>query len=155
MAFKSKYDKKKDIFYSNPGSPMTDDYSYVYDDNGYKHLEISGHTNLQAKIQAEKDYCNIALLVERFEAGDDNAFDRVKGFYADVTEFPKTYMEMVERVEDSRKYFNALDPSIKKLFGNNPDEFWAMYGTAEFAERIGKFESDKIMNDIESEEKSE
>lgn len=129
---------RKSIEWSNPGSPLTDDYAYKYEKDGTKHLEIIGHTNLQEQINSWKDYTNLKLMVDRFMAGDENALNRVRGMYADMTDMPKTYMEMVERVEKCREAFDKLDPDIKEKFGNNSDTFWAMYGTAEFNEKIGK-----------------
>lgn len=154
---KVKYKKKFDVDVrsTNSGSKFINEYSYVYDEDGYKHLEISGKKNIFNEIQANKDYCDIGMMVERFLAGDPEALNRIPGFYADLTDAPKTYMEMVQRVEESRNAFERLDTDIKKVFGNNPDEFWSLYGTDEFYERLGKYEAEKVVIETEKEMKSE
>lgn len=141
---------KFDPVYSCPGSEFTDDYAYEYHKDGTKDLIIVGHTNLQEKIQSWKDYTSLKLMLARFEQGDENALNRVKGMYADMTDMPKTYAEMVERVESCREAFNGLDPDIKEKFGNNSDVFWSLFGTAEFVERIGS-KAEKIMDTVEKE----
>ena len=128
---------KIDRVYTNPGSDFTDDYEYEYPKDEPKRLVLKGHTDLKAKIQSWKDYTSLKLMLERFELGDENALNRVRGMYADMTDMPKTYAEMVERVENCRTAFESLDTDVKKKFGNSADVFWSMYGTAEFAERLG------------------
>ena len=142
-----RYGDPIDIF-TNPGSPLTDDYEYKYNDDGTKDLVIAGHTNLFEKIQAEKDYCDIGKMVARFAMGDEEALNRVKGFYGDMTEMPKNYAEMIQRVDECRRSFDALDPDIKKKFDNNSDVFWSMFGTAEFNERLGN-KAEKVVAEVE------
>lgn len=138
LKFRTKYEKLEKPIFSNPGSELSDDYAYDYKKDGTKELKIVGHTNIQEKINSWKDYTSLALMVERFTEGDEEALNRVKGFYADMTDMPKTYMEMIERVEKCKEAFNSLDSDIKEKFDNNSDVFWAMYGTAEFNERLGR-----------------
>lgn len=152
MIFKHYFDKRP-VIYSNPGEMEEPMYEYKYNKDGTKELVRSKEVKRTFdEIQANKDYCNIAELVKRFALGDENALNRVQGFYADMSDMPKTYAEMIERVDNCRSSFEALDPEIKAKFDNNPDVFWSNYGTAEFAEKIGSY-YEKVFSDVESEVK--
>lgn len=144
--FFTKYNNK--VVYTNPGTKTENVYEYVYDKEGHKELKISGEKDIDAEIQANKDYCSIKLLVERFAMGDENALDRVKGFYADFTEMPKSYSEMFQRVEDCYKSFNELDPDIKEKFSNDANVFWSLFGTGEFYERLTPEVAEAVVSEV-------
>lgn len=144
--FFTKYKNK--VVYTNPGTKTEPIYSYKYDKEGHKDLVISGEKDLDAEIQANKDYCSIAKMVERFSMGDENALDRVKGFYADFTEMLRSYAEMFQRVEDCYASFNSLDPDVKEVFGNDANVFWSSFGTGEFYERLGETKAEAIVAEV-------
>lgn len=141
--FPTKYDvyEKRKRIYSEIGSPEVETYSYQFDENGVKDLLPTGKTeNIQDMIQSYADSCDINILMKRFSLGDESVLEQVQGFYADVRNFPTTYAELYQRLEDCNNMFMSLKPEVRELFNNSVSEFFSTYGTEEFNYKIKKFE---------------
>lgn len=132
MKFRNQFTNDSDAFVSNPGSKIVADYGLVTSDDGVTTVGVVGEKNLDAIIQSNKDTGNVALLVAKYNAGDTEALNRVKGVYGDFRNMPTTYAEMVSRLNECRAVFEALPVDIKEQFDNNPDVFWSEYGTERF-----------------------
>lgn len=140
MKFRTMYDNMSEPLplFSNCGTAFENCYGFVTDEKtGRTELQIIGESNLDAIIQSNSDSGNIQLIISRLKAGDDSALNAVKGFYADVREMPNTYAEMVSRINDCHNLFNALPSEVKEQFNNSADEFWTLFGTAEFEHKMG------------------
>lgn len=132
MKFRNQFTNDSDVFVSNPGSKIVADYGLVTAEDGSTSVGVIGEKNLDAIIQSNKDTGNVALLVAKYNAGDEEALNRVRGVYGDFRNMPTTYAEMVSRLNECRAVFEALPVDIKEQFDNNPDVFWSEYGTERF-----------------------
>lgn len=132
MKFRNQFTADSNVFVSNPGSKIVADYGLITSDDGVTTVGVVGEKNLDAIIQSNKDSGNVALLVAKYNAGDTEALNRVKGVYGDFRNMPTTYAEMVSRLNECRAVFEALPVDIKEQFDNNPDVFWSEYGTERF-----------------------
>ena len=132
MKFRNQFTNDSNVFTSNPGSKIVADYGLVTADDGSTSVGVVGEKNLDAIIQSNKDTGNVALLVAKYNAGDEEALNRVRGVYGDFRNMPTTYAEMVSRLNECRAVFEALPVDIKEQFDNNPDVFWSEYGTERF-----------------------
>ena len=132
LKFRNQFTNDSNVFFSNPGSKIVADYGLITAEDGSTSVGIVGEKNLDAIIQSNKDTGNVALLVAKYNAGDDEALNRVKGVYGDFRNMPTTYAEMVSRLNECRALFEALPVDIKEQFDNNPDVFWSEYGTERF-----------------------
>lgn len=132
MKFRNQFTNDSYGFISNPGSKIVADYGLVTAEDGTTSVGVVGEKNLDAIIQSNKDTGNVALLVAKYNAGDDEALNRVRGVYGDFRNMPATYAEMVSRLNECRTVFEALPVDIKEQFDNNPDVFWSEYGTERF-----------------------
>ncbi len=132
MKFRNQFTNDSNVFISNPGSKIVADYGLITSDDGVTTVGVVGEKNLDAIIQSNKDAGNVALLVAKYNAGDPEALNRVKGVYGDFRNMPTTYAEMVSRLNECRALFEALPVDIKEQFDNNPDVFWSEYGTERF-----------------------
>lgn len=132
MKFRNQFTADSNVFVSNPGSKIVADYGLITSDDGVTSVGVIGEKNLDAIIQSNKDSGNVALLVAKYNAGDDEALNQVKGVYGDFRNMPTTYAEMVSRLNECRAVFEALPVDIKEQFDNNPDVFWSEYGTERF-----------------------
>lgn len=120
---------------SPAGSPLVNDYISVYDNDGKRHLEVNGQYSIYDKIQSFRDSCELSTILERFQKiGDIEILQRRKAIFADVTEMPKTYADVLKLNIASEQLFNALTPEQKLKFNNNPDEFLASIGTEKYKE---------------------
>ena len=132
MKFRNQFTADSGVFISNPGSKIVPEYGLTTSDDGVTTVGVVGEKNLDAIIQSNKDSGNVALLVAKYNAGDTEALNRVKGVYGDFRNMPTTYAEMVSRLNECRAVFEALPVDIKEQFDNNPDVFWSEYGTERF-----------------------
>lgn len=124
MSWKTQY-SKPEHFYSNSGTPYEDIYKPEYDKNGHYELKKDGKENIYEKIQSWSDSCDLALLMKKFENGDYSALNKTTPVFLDATDFPTTYMEMFNRLQEAEDNFGQLPTDIKEKFNNNFREYLA------------------------------
>lgn len=136
MQFKTQYDAR-DRISSNPGDPIHISYAGHYDEKGRVVLEESGRENIYDQIQSHAESCDIHVLMNRYMNGDVSALSQVQGQYLDVTEFPKTYADMLNFVNDMERSFLSLPVEVRAKFGNSFSEYLAASGAPDFLDRLG------------------
>lgn len=163
IIFATKYDRMEDhlSFVSNPGVEDEIIYDYKIDSKtGVKDLVPVGKTSIKDFIQSHKDSVDLNKLMERFQNGEVDVFERREGFYADVSDMPTTFPEMFARVQEAENMFMLLDPDVRAQFNNSPSEFWAQYGTDEFSKimdsKLAEYAdivNENVDTELESEDK--
>ena len=136
MQFKTQYDARERLF-SNPGDPIHITYAGHYDDKGRVVLEESGRENIYDQIQSYAESCDIHVLMKRYMNGDVSALFQAQGQFIDVTDFPKTYADMLNFVNDMERSFMSLPAEVRAKFGNSFSEYLAASGAPDFLERLG------------------
>lgn len=144
MQFKTQYDARDRIF-SDPGSPEHILYAGHYDDKGRVVLEESGRENIYDFIQSYAESCDIHVLMKRYQNGDVDALSKKQGFYGDFLDFPKTYAEALNHMNEMERQFMALPVETREKFGNSFTEFLAASAEPDFLDRLG------IKNEVVSE----
>lgn len=136
MQFKTQYDARERLF-SNPGDPIHITYAGHYDEKGRVVLEESGRENIYDQIQSHAESCDIHVLLKRYMNGDVSALSQAQGQFIDVTDFPKTYADMLNFVNDMERSFMSLPADVRAEFGNSFSEYLAASGAPDFLERLG------------------
>lgn len=136
MQFKTQYDARDRIF-SVPGSPEHITYAGHYDDKGRVVLEESGRENIYDFIQSHAESCDIHVLMKRYQNGDVDALSQKQGFYGDFLDFPKTYAEALNHMNEMERQFMALPVETREKFGNSFTEFLAASAEPDFLDRLG------------------
>ena len=136
MQFKTQYDARERTC-SNPGDPIHITYAGHYDEKGRVVLEESGRENIYDQIQSHAESCDIHVLMKRYINGDVSALSQAQGQYLDVTEFPKTYADMLNFVNDMERSFMSLPADVRAKFGNSFSEYLAASGAPDFLDRLG------------------
>lgn len=140
MDFATKYDKKSDQYISVPGEQTLQDYNYKFDKEGHKQLvPADTKTYVYDRIQADKDSCDINLLMKRFAMGDTEVLNVNKGVYVDARKMPKTMAEVFEKGLEAEQYFNGLPVEVKEMFDNSHSVFFTEMGSKAFDEKIQKY----------------
>lgn len=120
------------------GSGERDLYSSRIAEDGTVELVKCGTDNLYASIQSHKDSCDIHVLLARYANGDVNALSRVQGVFADITEMPKTYAELLNAVMRGEELFNSLPVEIRAKFDHSLEKFMvSMDSPEEFFDKLG------------------
>lgn len=122
---------------ANPGSRMKKTFAGRYDEKGRIVLEETGVENIYDKIQSYKDSTDIHVLLKRYANGDTEALAKVQGFYADVTEMPKNFAEVLNIVNDGENFFASLPVEIRSKFGHNFGEFMVSLSDGSIFGKLG------------------
>lgn len=134
---------------SNPGSRFRDIYSPIVKDTGEIVLEITGKEDFFAYIQSFREMCDFNYIMERIANGEIESIPTRSGFYADVTEMPKTYAEMLQLKINADNAFDRLSPDLKKKFDNDKNKFFAQAGTEEWFKNLGMIKDEPIKEESE------
>lgn len=119
------------------GNEMEPVYELKTDDKGNQNLVKTGETNIREKMQQYKDECDVKQILARAVV-DPNALNQRQGFYADVTEMPKSLGEAQQMINDIKTEFNKLPPEERAKFNFSAEEYVAQYGTEEWLKKVTK-----------------
>lgn len=108
-----------------PGDPDKILYSPSFDSAGHMELKEVGKESLYDYIQSHKDSCDINVILARFAAGDTTALAKRQMFYADLTDFPTTYADVVNTMHGAEDYFTHLPVEVRAKFGHDFNRFLA------------------------------
>lgn len=133
--FRTMYHRKR--VRAKSGSREKDLFRPQLDEHGHLELVPDGKEDLYAQIQSHRDSVDIHIMLERYQAGDASVLQRAQGTFADLTEFPKTYAEMLNSVIAGENYFNALPIETRAKFGHSFHKWMSAIGTEDFAEKMG------------------
>lgn len=136
MEFKTQYDAHERVF-TDPGSPEHITYAGHYDEKGRVVLEESGRENIYDFIQSHAESCDIHVLMKRYQNGDVEALSQKQGFYGDFLDFPKTYADALNHMNEMERQFMALPVETREKFGNSFTEFLAASAEPDFLDRLG------------------
>lgn len=128
---------KRPRYYSNPGSRMANDYQIEIDDRGHKSLHKVGEHDIWEEIQSYKEECSIDNILARASAGDPNALNQRKGFYADITDSPKTLAEAQNNILKLKQGFEKLPAEIREKFDNSKEKFVMEFGSDQWTDKMG------------------
>ncbi|AXF52362.1 MAG: internal scaffolding protein [Microviridae sp.] len=134
--FKTQYDPHPRVL-ANPGSGIRILYQARYNASGTLELYPSGEENLYDYIQSHRDSVDIHVILKRFAAGEKDVLSQVQGFYADASNMPKTYAEVLNAVLEGERAFDLLPASTKAEFNNSFAEWLSAIHDENFAERMG------------------
>lgn len=136
MMFNTQYERRVSV-YQEPGSPIRPVYSPRYTDDGVLDLVQTGSENLYDYIQSHKQSTDIHYLLDRFVNGETDVLQRMQGFYADVSDMPKTYAEVLNAVIAGEETFARLPVEVKRRFDNSFAVWLTSMDRPDFASRMG------------------
>lgn len=122
---------------ANPGSPVKVLYGGKYDVNGRVVLEKKGEENLYDYIQSFRDSVDLNFILARFSNGDVEALNKVQGFYADVTDFPKNMADALNRINQAEEMFKSLPLETRQKFDCSFEQFLSQSGTEDWLSKMG------------------
>lgn len=123
-------------YVTNPGDLFEVQYSSKVLPDGTIVLKESGKIDIKQMINSQRDSTDIAYIMKAIENGDDSMLN-VNGFYADSTQFPKTFAEVLQLQIDAEKSFYDLPVSVRQKFDNDFNQYFATAGSPEWFEKLG------------------
>lgn len=130
------YGEKRPRKPTNPGQRMQPHYVERYDENGHPYLVKDGETDTYAIIQSHKDECDINILLQKYTAGDMSVLNK-GAVYADISNMPQNFADMVNYMNAQRERFDALPVAIKQKFENSFEVWASAAGTNDWLEKMG------------------
>lgn len=106
--------------YSSPGETEQITYVEGVDEDGQPCLFPSGKVDLVELHQADKDNCDVALLIKRYQSGDLSALNQnAAAFYADVRQMPHDMIQAQNIRLAAEHFFASLPVDLKAAYDNN------------------------------------
>lgn len=136
MTFRTQYSDSMRI-HSNSGNRFVPNYDSSIDENGVLVLKEVGKYDLYDEIQSYKESCDIKSILARFALGETDVLEKYQGAYLDTTKFPTTYAEFQQQLIDANNMFDSLPAEIKRKFENDPNQFFAKFGSDEWSDKLG------------------
>lgn len=134
MKFKTIYVKEKSDFFTPNGDRYHKKLQLKILPSGkHEFIEVSVDDQY-AEIQTYYNSTDIHWILDHFvnnPTGLEAKLQKVTGQYIDLTAFPSNYHELVQRVVDSKFFFNSLPKEIREKFDNDINVFMVKLGTDE------------------------
>lgn len=138
MAFYSRTNKPATIAYPKSEKTIPTFSLEIDKTTGKKTLKETGKTNIYDKIQASAEQTKIYNILDRFNAGDIDAINKVKGHYGDFTNLPRTLAEAQQQLINAEKLFYQQPLEVRQEFNHNPAEFFAAAASGDVLTRVEK-----------------
>lgn len=117
-------------FVSNPGTPLHKVMHGEVKEDGTIRLIVDRIEDTDKIIDSFRESTDIHNIMARIEAGDVSLLNSKKGFFADVTDMPKTYAEMLDLIEKGKYFFSHLPAEVKDQYNNDFNQFFADFDNA-------------------------
>lgn len=137
------------------GSGVSAVYAGRYDDDGYLVVDEVGTEDIYSQIQSWADSVDINAIVSRYASGDSSALDNVQGFYADVSDLPTSYSEFLNKVLETRDFFDSLPVEYKMKFDNSYENFLVSTQRPDFLDLLSVPASESFSDSINPDPKNE
>lgn len=138
MQFQTQF-REHERYLSNSGSPIKILYGPEFDDKGRMNLVEKGRENLYDFIQSFKDSVDINVLLKRYSNGEIDVLSKIQGFYGDFSEFPRTYADLLNTVNEGEAFFNGLPVEVRSKFGHSFPVFMSALSDGSINDILGDF----------------
>lgn len=144
--FRTQYERQR--INSEAGSPIKVKCKGRIDKYGNIVVEEEGKINFYAYINSFADSVDINVLLARFANGDKNALLQRAADYIDISRIPNNIADLLNLVNDGKRFFDSLPVDVKKAFDNNFNKFITMTDTQEWYEIMAKSPNDIEKNKV-------
>lgn len=105
--------------------------------DGTIELKVSDRIDIKKEINSHREETDMAFILSRLMAGDDSVLNPNPPMFGDFTQFPKSYVEMLNLVLDGERYFDSLPLDVRKNFDNDRGKWFATIGTEPWLSAMG------------------
>lgn len=119
-------------FCSVPGSRYRPVYDVKVLDDGQLELRVVEQRDTVELMNAQRPSTDLHFILARFANGDTSVLNRWTPVYADVSNYPKNFADVMQTVINAENAFSALPVKIKNEFGNDWRKWLASAGSEEW-----------------------
>lgn len=149
MEFRTVYDRKR-VQNEKVGSPVKKLFRGEYDSNGVLHLVENGEQDWYGMIQAGAESVDLNRIIDLYtRTGDTSVFMQRKGQYLDVTEFPKSYADILNVISRAQSHFEELPLSEREKYNH---DFAQYFAALDKQMQAAVQTAVKVSNEVEKEE---
>ena len=134
---------KVDDYVSNPGGQYHQLYKSTVLPSGEILLEPDGKEDIRQMINAQAEHTDMKYILRQMELGDMSAFTRTPN-YADFSDFPTNYQEVLQVAIDTEKMFYSLPIDVRAKFDHNFNQFLVTQGSEEWFNKMGISSKDAV-----------
>lgn len=114
------------------------EYAPKFDDQGNFELVEAGKKDMYDEIQSHALSCDIHYILARYANGETDLLSKRQGIYGDFSDFPKTYAEMFQKIEDGKNMFMQLPVEVRAKFEHNFEKWLSTYGSEDWFAKMSK-----------------
>lgn len=129
--------RARERYFTSAGNRVKPVFSGKYMSDGTIRLSKVDEIDVQDEINSHLHECDLELILSRLMDGDTSVIQRANPMYGDFTQFPRSYVEMLQLVQDGSAFFDSLDPDIKLKFDNDRAKWFATIGNDDWFSKMG------------------
>lgn len=131
--------KARGRFCTDPGNPIHTIYDSAVDPDGTIVLKPIGRENTDEIIESYRESTELSNIIARFLNGESDVLNRYTPMYADMTEFPKNYREVLDSFIRAENAFNALPLETRRMFDSDWRKWLSQAGTESWLNSMSQF----------------
>lgn len=142
-------------FFTCAGEVYRTLYAPKVDKEGRMVIVASGRENTKEKINSYRECTDMAYILRQIALGNESVLHVQEGFYADLTNTPKTLGEFLQLQIDARTAFEKLPLETRNKFDNDFHVWLATSGNEEWCNKMGfvndsvaEVEEKEVNNDV-------
>lgn len=124
-------------FVSPSGDVFHTVYAPSFAPDGTIRLTVSDRVDIKREINSHREETDMSFIVSRLLAGDTSVLSAKQPMYGDFTQFPKTYVDMLNIVQAGEDYFNSLPLDVRSKFDNDRYKWFASIGSDDWLSAMG------------------
>lgn len=129
--------RERERYVTCSGNRVKPIFSGKYMPDGTIRLTKVDEIDVQDDINSHLHECDLELILSRLMDGDTSVIQRSNPMYGDFTQFPRSYVEMLQLVQDGSAFFDSLDPDVKVKFDNDRAKWFASIGSNDWFAKMG------------------
>lgn len=123
---------------NKPGTKTEDVYKERIQKDGTKKLVKIKETNTYARIQEDKESCDIKKIIEKYGIDPNNSIVEIEETINDFTNMPNDINEIQNILLNAEETFNGASKEIKEYYENDFGKFVNAFGTGQIEKDVKK-----------------
>lgn len=136
--------ERSELFSCSSGSRFKKEYHGEVQADGSILLVEDRVIDTQELIDKDAIGADLPSIIQRALTGDISVFRSDEGFYADITNLPSSYAEVLNTVNEAKREFYNLPIEVREKFDSDFEKWFATTGSDDWLSKMGFVKSDEI-----------